>query len=119
MWAVSLLATLATAACLTWTPATQPLPEVLARSQHIRVTTVDSVTFQIVGNESEAIRVEGETLVGPLGDGTVSLALADIAHVEMVEGSSNRKTAAFALGVLALAAALLYLMSGVEVGGAP
>ena len=113
------LTTLASAACVTWAPVTQPLPEVLARTQHIRVTTVDSVTFQIEGGGSDTIRVEGGMLVGPLGEGTVSLPLTDIAHVEMPEASSTRKTYLFVGGVVAIGAALLLLMGGVEVGGRP
>ena len=113
------LATMASAACATWAPVTQPLPEVLASSQHIRVTTVDSVTFQIEGSESDSIRVEGETLVGPLGDGTVSLPMADIAHVETLAESSRRQTYLFGAGVVAIGTVLLLLMGGVEVGGRP
>ena len=113
------LTTMASAACVTWTPVTQPLPEVLARTQHIRVTTVDSVTFQIEGRESDTIRVEGGILVGPLGEGTVSLPLEDIAHVEMPEESSTRKTFLFVGGVVAIGALLLLLMGGIEVGGRP
>ena len=113
------LATLASAACVTWTPVTQPLPEVLASTQHIRVTTVDSVTFQLQGGEPDAIRVEGGNLVGPLGSGTVAVPLSDIAHVEMSAGSSGKKTAVFAASVVVIGALLLLLMGGVEVGGQP
>ncbi len=88
------------------------------RTQHLRVTTVDDVRFQIEGNESAAIRVVDGVLMGPIGSGTVSLPLTDIAQVEVPE-RSGRRTAFFAGGVVAGIGLLLLLMTRAEVGQAP
>jgi len=58
------------ASCTTWQPATQPLPEVLANTQHIRVTTTDGTRFEMEGGDAgqaDSIRVEQDRLVGPVG----------------------------------------------------